>query len=102
MGVPSATSRIGTGPWANLALYRQLEQSLDRPIVDETGLSGWFALLLEWSDPLPVSPQATATVPVDRPERFTALREQLGLKLERTERPLEIIVIDAVERPTSN
>jgi uncharacterized protein (TIGR03435 family) len=100
-GVPSATVRGGLGMWKNLNLYAHLAQALDRPVIDETGLSGWFAYLLEWSDPLRESTQATSTA-VNRPELFTALREQLGLKLEKAERPLDTIVVDSVERPAAN
>ena len=97
-----AATRAGMGTWADLALYRQLQESLDRIVVDETGLEGWFAALLEWSDDgLSASPQATTTAP-NRPDLLTALREQLGLKLERAERPLEVIVIDSVRPPTPN
>ncbi len=93
IGAPSATSRVGLATWENLNLYRQIEQTVDRPVVDETGLSGWFALFLEWSD----DPAQTEKASI-----FTALREQLGLKLEATERPLEVIVVDSAERPAPN
>lgn len=84
-----------SGRWEDLALNRHL----DEIVVDETGLSGWLAALLEWSgDSLGASLQATASTPSDRPELFTALREQL----EKAERPIEVIVIDSVERPTPN
>ena len=92
-GVPSATSRVGLATWDRLNLHRQFEQSLDRPVVDETGLSGWYAAYIEWSD------DVTQT---EKPSLFTAVREQLGLKLETAERPLEVIVIDGAERPSPN
>ena len=101
MGVRGATTRIGMGRWADLALYRHLEQSLGQIIVDETGLSGWFAALLEWSNS-PRSSSETASDPSDRLDLFVALREQLGLELERAERPVDVLVVDRVERPTEN
>jgi len=93
IGVPSATSRVGLATWANLNLHRQFEQSLDRLVVDETGLSGWFAAYLEWSDDV---------FQIEKPSLFTAVREQLGLRLEPAERPLEVLVVDRVERPAPN
>ena len=93
IGVPGATVRVGLATWERLNLYRQFEQSLDRPVIDETGLSGWFATYLEWSDDLTQS---------EKPSLFTAVREQLGLKLEPAERPLDHLVIDSAERPSPN
>lgn len=86
------TTRMGRGPWEKLSLAQRLWPSVDRPVVDETGLTGMFELRLDWSD----APDG------DKPVLFTALREQLGLKLERAERPMEVIVIDRVDRPTPN
>lgn len=93
IGVPGATTRVGLGTWTNLNLHRQFEQSLDRLVVDETGLSGWFAAYLEWSDDVSQT---------EKPSLFTAVREQLGLKLEPAERPLEVLVVDSAERPAPN
>jgi uncharacterized protein (TIGR03435 family) len=87
MGSRATTSRVGRGKWEDLALHRHFAPSVDRPVIDETGLSGSFALLLDWSD-------------IDTPSLLTAVREQLGLKLEAAERPVEVLVIDSVERPT--
>lgn len=80
----------------------------DRPILDKTGLSGSFDITLEWTpDPAQArSDQAAraaaevAAVPGERTSIFTALQEQLGLKLQPTRAPLDIIVIDRLERPT--
>lgn len=70
-----------------------LSGSLDRVIVDDTGLTGPFDVDLEWS------PDQSAS---DKPSIFTALQEQLGLKLESTKGPVEVLVIDHVERPTED
>ncbi len=70
---------------------------LDRRVVDLTGLKGAFDLTLDWS-PLGAEAEDTA-----RPSIFTALQEQLGLKLEARKVPLEILVVDRVNRvPTAN
>ena len=94
LGTPGATARMGRGEWDRLALFGRLEPSVDRPVVDETGLSGMFELRLEWSDENPPT--------ADKPSLFTAMREQLGLRLDPAERPMEVLVVDTVERPTPN
>jgi uncharacterized protein (TIGR03435 family) len=78
----------------------------DRPIQDHTGLSGAFDIDLVWtpdrspqrppgaSDPPPADPNSTSL--------FTALQEQLGLKLESTKGPVDVLVIDHVEHPTED
>jgi len=67
--------------------------AVDRVVVDRTGLSGGFDLTLEWTPDELVAASSGASI-------FTALQEQLGLKLEPTRGPVEVIVIDHVERPT--
>jgi uncharacterized protein (TIGR03435 family) len=69
---------------------------VDRPVVDRTGIQGNYAFALKFA------PAGATTPDLDRPELLTALREQLGLKLEATRAPLEVLVIDSVERPTAN
>jgi len=65
-------------------------QSLSgRPVVDRTGLTGTFDIDMKWS--------ASGD---DGPSLFTALQEQLGLKLEPSRAPFEVVVIDAIRRPT--
>src|SRR6185503_16504662 len=51
---------------------------------------------------LKFAPAGATNPDPDRPELLTALREQLGLKLEATRAPLEVLVIDSVEKPTAN
>ena len=88
--------------WVGLQLAEILPREVGRIVVDETKLSGWFDVRLEWASG---SASLSSTVPppdVQLPTLFTALREQLGLKLEAAERPIEMIVIDKVERPTEN
>jgi uncharacterized protein (TIGR03435 family) len=76
-----------------------LAGQLGRPVIDRTGLAGAFDFKLEWT---PDAAQAD-TAPVDAgPSLFTALEEQLGLKLQSTKGPAEVIVIDRVERPSEN
>jgi uncharacterized protein (TIGR03435 family) len=69
-----------------------------RPVKDETGLQGEFAFTLEWTRGLGESDDGTPS----RPSLFTALQEQLGLRLESTKGPVEVFVIDHVEPPSGN
>jgi uncharacterized protein (TIGR03435 family) len=68
-----------------------------RPVVDMTGIEGNFDVALEWAADDGV-PDARA----DAPSLFTALQEQLGLRLESHKLPLEVLVIDQAERPSGN
>ena len=67
--------------------------SVGRLVIDQTGLAGFYAFSLEYSD---------APGDVSRPDLFTAVREQLGLRLEARKAPVEVLVIDHVERPSEN
>jgi uncharacterized protein (TIGR03435 family) len=70
----------------------------DREVVDRTGLSGTFDFELRYA---PDSVRATAADPTQLlPDVFTALQEQLGLKLEPQRGPVEYLVIERIERPT--
>jgi uncharacterized protein (TIGR03435 family) len=74
---------------------------VDRAVIDRTGLDGQFDFTLEFAIPVPsAEPQPTADV--SGPSLGTALREQLGLKLESTRAPVDVLMIDRVERPTSD
>jgi uncharacterized protein (TIGR03435 family) len=68
-----------------------------RPVVDMTGIEGNFDVTLEWAVDDGV-PDASA----DAPSLFTALQEQLGLRLEPHKLPMEVLVIDQAERPAEN
>jgi uncharacterized protein (TIGR03435 family) len=68
-----------------------------RHTVDRTGLVGVYRIDLRWS------PDNTAGLPADAPpEIFTAAREQLGLRLQASTAPTEVLVIDSAERPEEN
>jgi uncharacterized protein (TIGR03435 family) len=72
----------------------------DRPVVDRTGLTGTFDWDLQWTSDRSLS-SASDRSP-DSVSLFTALQEQLGLKLEPTRGPVDVLVIDHVERPTED
>jgi uncharacterized protein (TIGR03435 family) len=88
-----------------------LAPKLNRVVVDRSGLTGNFDIELQWTpDQLPARPPgAPADQPIrvngveidpNGPSLFTALQEQLGLKLDGARAPVEVLVIDRVERPT--
>jgi uncharacterized protein (TIGR03435 family) len=96
-------SLIGTGqPIENLA--DMLSGILRRKVLDRTGLAGRFDLNLKWtpdSSTPPVNSQEAATAP-DGPSIFTAIEEQLGLKLESGKAPIDVLVIDHIEPASEN
>jgi uncharacterized protein (TIGR03435 family) len=71
-------------------------------VVDETKWSGWFDVRLEWANAAAALSSSAAPANVQLASLFTEVREQLGLKLDAAERPIEMIVIDKAERPTEN
>jgi uncharacterized protein (TIGR03435 family) len=75
-----------------------------RPVIDRTGLIGMFDFSLEWAEDttgdMVVGPNAQGEV--SGPPIAQALRQQLGLKLEPTKGPVELLAIDRVERPAEN
>ena len=79
---------------ARLASY--LTRMLQIQVADETGLAGDFDFELTWeSDDPPLAPPDPALV-------AAVFQEQLGLKLEKRKRPVEILVVDHVEKPSEN
>jgi uncharacterized protein (TIGR03435 family) len=87
-------------------LARTLTEIVGRPVVDQTQLNGSFDIELQYTPEATPSPQALPadSKPIDPngPSIFTALREQLGLKLDFRRKPVDVLVIDHIERPTPN
>ncbi len=95
---------------ANMADFVGLMQQavLDRPVLDQTGLTGRFDFTLKWTPDdsqfggmgakIP-PPTDSANAP---PALYTAIQEQVGLKLDATKAPAEVLVIDHVEKPSEN
>ena len=81
-----------------------LSQSLDRTVLNRTGLDGTFDFTLEFLPELGTGsqPGLGAPDPSELPSIFTALQQQLGLKLEPQTGPLDVLVIDHVEQPSAN
>ena len=87
------------------ALADHLSNDVGRPVVDETGLMGQYDFKLVWTPDSEVSlgtPPAGVSSSGAGPSIFTALTEQLGLRLESTKGPVQIYAVEKVERPTEN
>jgi uncharacterized protein (TIGR03435 family) len=88
---PGALAARGV-PMPTLAEF--LSQVTGRLVTDGTGLAGVFDLDLRWT------PEAQLRPDSDAPSIFTALQEQLGLRLEPRRAPLTVLVVDSIDRPT--
>lgn len=112
-GLPSLLFRgLGVLPAVNASIadFAGLMQSavLDRPVVDRTGLPGRYDFTLTWTADesqfvaLGVRVPPPSGDPNAPPGLFTAIQEQLGLKLDSTNAPVGVLVVDRVEKPSEN
>jgi uncharacterized protein (TIGR03435 family) len=97
---------------ATMDQFTSLMQSavLDKPVIDQTGLKEKYDFILKWTPDAgqllglrggaPAPPPAD--VPDAPPDLFTAVQQQLGLKLDSTRAPADVIVLDKVEKPSEN
>ena len=102
-GVRNGRGLIEFGGMPVEALISMLSTQAGAPVVDNTGLSGNFDVKLQFSPgsagpPPPNAPPPSSAVD-DAPSLFTAVQEQLGLKLTPAKVPLDRLVIDHIERP---
>lgn len=88
-------------------LVSMLELSIDRPVVDKTGINGTismrFTFVIDENTPAPAGapPQFAIDSDPGVPTIFTALQEKLGLRLTATRAPIDVIVVDRAERPVN-
>jgi uncharacterized protein (TIGR03435 family) len=112
-GLPGMIFRgLGNLPVTNatIADFAGVMQSavMDRPVVDRTGLTGRWDFVIRWTPDesqfggLGVRVPPPTDDPNAPPGIFTAFTDQLGLKLDPTRAPVEVVVIDSVSRPTEN
>ena len=105
---PEETMNTGNsgGPGERITKYRSMSMPdfalnlnliEDRPVIDQTGLKGKFDFTLRWSTDV-----AHASEPDAAPSLLTAVKDQLGLRLDAVKGPAEVFVIDHVERPSEN
>ncbi len=102
----SSTCQYTRGPGYAQAARCSMKNLVDalrditgRTVIDKTGLTGLFNYTLRWT---PDNAPASATSDTSAPDIFTADQEQLGLKLEPSTAPLDVLVIDSAEPPTPN
>jgi uncharacterized protein (TIGR03435 family) len=103
LGARALTARAMTMP----GLARLLSGNAGRPVLDRTSLDSAYDLEMEWSSDLGLRPAPTGSAGAseltpDGVSLFTALQEQLGLRLEATRAPVDVVVIDRVEPPTGD
>jgi uncharacterized protein (TIGR03435 family) len=90
----------GSVKWANAPLTNLiwlLSAETGRPVVDKTGLTGKYDFTLEFTPAARAGKDDSG-----RPSVFTALEEQLGLKLVPAKEPVDVLVIDSIEQPGAN
>ena len=87
-------------------LADQLSREVGRQVVDKTGLQGRYDFRLHWTPDRPAGgpggPDDAPPPDSSGPSIFSALQEQLGLKLEPQKGPVETLIIDSIQRPTDN
>jgi uncharacterized protein (TIGR03435 family) len=84
-----------------------LSRELGRVVIDKTGIAGRYDITLKWTPDTGAAATNSGTEgttsPSDSgPSIFTAIQEQLGLKLESTKGPVQVLVIDHIEMPSEN
>jgi uncharacterized protein (TIGR03435 family) len=82
----------------DLALLLMLNGYVERPVVDRTGIQGAYDFKLRWTR----DETKTATASDAPPGLFTAMQDQLGLKLEPVRAQADVLMIDRIERPGAN
>jgi uncharacterized protein (TIGR03435 family) len=95
--VAAGSIRLERGGIAQMT--QVLSTALGRPVIDRTGLAGTYDLTLQWDDAPRDQPAAPGR---DYGSVFTAMQEQLGLQLESQQVPVDVVVIERIERPSQN
>jgi uncharacterized protein (TIGR03435 family) len=116
-GGPKLGALRETGSWVNsgngrievqmqnsvAVLAEELSKVTGRDVVDRTGMAGRYYLKLQWTPDDATAPSSGNGATADAgPSLFTAIEEQLGLKLEPAKGPVQVLVIDHAEMPTAN
>lgn len=102
--------RIRAGGTTMEQFATAISGTAQRVVIDKTGLTGYYDIALTYTpsgDQLPQGPPPPGAPPPppidsDGPSFFTAIQEQLGLKLDNQRGPVEVVVIDSIEPPTEN
>ena len=105
---PGVISLAGRNTGLNSVANGLQSNILDKPVVDQTGLTGRYDFQLRFTpDPIQLAnfgglAPANGTDPNPPPDIFTAFEQQLGLKLQATKAAVDVMVIDRIERPSPN
>lgn len=101
-GLRASTGRVVADSQSVEQIVSILTSWAGRHIIDGTGLTGLFSFTLEYDPSGPREPGAALERTSERPGLFTAVREQLGLRLQPVTAPLDVLVIDEIHPPTAN
>jgi uncharacterized protein (TIGR03435 family) len=103
-GAQANPGRLMVGGYSLTDFARNLGGFAGRPVVDRTGLKGGYDFELLWTpdEAPPVGVTLPAWYDPNGPSLVTAVQEQLGLKMEATTGPVDVLVIDSAERPTED
>jgi uncharacterized protein (TIGR03435 family) len=104
-GMVTYNGEITAGAMPLSSLVSNLTNAVGRTVVDKTGLTGKYNFELKWNPEQGVQANADngqADPENSAPSLFTALQEQLGLKLQSSKGPVETLVVDHVEMPSAN
>jgi uncharacterized protein (TIGR03435 family) len=100
-GLSSDGRTMAAGGITIAQLIRTIAPFTGRVVIDRTGLAGYYEFTLEFAAPSG-NTVGVASAADDRPSIFTALPEQLGLRLQAQRAPVDVLVIERIERPTPN
>jgi uncharacterized protein (TIGR03435 family) len=102
---PSAIQTTSSASYRNFGIGQLvlfLSTIVGRPVIDRTGLTGRYDLKLKWTPSELEGARNAAADSQSGPSLFTALQEQLGLRLESSKVPAEYLIVDHADMPTSN
>jgi uncharacterized protein (TIGR03435 family) len=105
MSMSSTSQGILTGGITSAALARLISSAAGRPVIDRTGLEGYYSMRIRFARDGAVlaPPGVQSPTPTDEvPSLFTAVQDQLGLKLESATVQVPVLIVDHIERPTEN
>ena len=101
--------RLRAGGTTMSGFAEAIAGTAQRVVIDKTGLTGYYDIALTYTPTPEQMPQGPAPpgaqpppIDPDGPNFFTAIQEQLGLKLENQRGPVEVVVIDSIQQPTEN
>ena len=105
IGITAGRMTVSNATLSEFASLMQRYVRLDRPIVDHTGIAGKYDFKLSWTPDFSQfdgNPPGPVRNDENAPSLYTAIQEQLGLKLEAVKEPADVLVIDHVEKPSEN